>query len=301
MLNKDAVSILGALYASYKEKFNEALKTYDSNIDELFEVVPSSAPAETYSFIEDLVSMNEIGRDTARLVSNYSQKEFSVTNTTFSTDFSVSRQEYKYNKGLKGMNKAKNVAKAAKKLYGKLVLKQLNGAFSTSTIFDGQPLISATHEINENTNIDNLITGGFSAGKLEEAITRLESFAIVPVNGEAEDIYPLSDNTDDLVIVCNPALRTTVEAVVNKQILASGESNLLYKRARVKTLSGIADTNAWYVINMGGVDIKPFIVQEDEAPNLRPLNDTDTAFKFRAESVVGCLSSVPWSIVGSQG
>ena len=186
--------ISSILYATYNTAYQGVLKEYEDNISDLYDIVPSQGASETYSFLDDLVSMQEVGRTTARLVANYAQKEFSVPNTPFGVDFGISRIEYKRNAELKGVKRAENVAKSAKRLYAKLVLRQLNGAFTTSEIFDGNSLINATHAINDDTNINNLISGALTETTFITAVTRLEGFAISPIDGESEDIFPLSSN-----------------------------------------------------------------------------------------------------------
>ncbi len=294
LTNSDQLSLL---YASYQPAFEEVIKTYQTPFDDMFKSVPSVGPSETYNFLLDFSSVTKVGKAVTNFVSNYSDVTFTVANEDYRGNFSVSRAEVRQQKEGRGAERAEGLARQMKRFKSELVVLALANAFNETKAFDGKPLIASDHDLNEGSTINNLITGALTPEKFEEAYERLDSFVITSIDDENIKLS-LNQDMTNLVLIVNPAERAMARNIVEKDILASGESNMNKGLAKIK-VSSMIPAGQWLLVNKNS-DTPLFRIQSELEPTLRAVS-SDNDYLFTAEASAGIVTGPYWAIVGSQG
>ncbi len=237
--------------------------------------VPSDTELETYGWMDRIPAMRQwVG---PRTVNNAPLRSRSVTNLDWELTESIPRNKFLDDKLGLYSGIAKNMGWQARKLHDQQLAALILAGESTVG-FDGINFFATTHL----TNIDDAASATQS--------NRL-SLALTPSNFSAarakmrswkgRDGKPLGSRGSLLVVP--PSLE---EAAVNitagdqiapalfgGQTQVGGQTNTLKGSAKVLVLDELEeDPTAWYLLDDSGL-IKPFVVQERQAPNFVYLNN----------------------------
>ena len=243
--------------------------------DKVAMFVPSDTELETYGWMDRIPAMRQwVG---SRTVQNAPLRSRSVTNLDWELTEAIPRNKFLDDKLGLYSNIAKNMGYQARKLHDQQ-LAALIMAGITTTGFDGVNFFSASHL----TDIDNaasaaqsnLLTDTLTPSNFSKAKAKMRSW-----NGR--DGKPLGSRGSLLVVP--PSLE---EAAVNLtqgdqiapalfggQTQVGGQTNTLKGSAKVLVIDELeAEPTAWYLFDDSGL-IKPFVVQERQAPNFVYLNN----------------------------
>ncbi len=237
--------------------------------------VPSDTELETYGWMDRIPKMRQwVG---PRTVNNAPLRSRSVTNLDWELTESIPRNKFLDDKLGLYSGIAKNMGWQARKLHDQQ-LATLIQAGTTTVGFDNVNFFSASHL----TDIDDAASA---------AQSNLLSLALTPSNFSAarakmrswkgRDGQPLGSRGSLLVVP--PSLE---EAAVNLtqadqiapalfggQTQVGGQTNTLKGSAKVLVIDELeSEPTAWYLLDDSGM-IKPFVVQERQAPNFVYLNN----------------------------
>lgn len=237
--------------------------------------VPSDTELETYGWMDRIPKMRQwVG---PRTVQNAPTRSRSVTNLDFELTESIPRNKFLDDKLGLYSNIARNMGWQARKLHDQQ-LATLILAGETTVGFDNVNFFSTTHL----TDIDNAASA-VQSNRLSLALTP-SNFSAARAkmrSWNGRDGQPLGSRGSLLVVP--PSLE---EAAVNitagdmiapalfgGQTQVGGQTNTLKGSAKVLVIDELeSDPTAWYLLDDSGL-IKPFVVQERQAPNFVYLNN----------------------------
>lgn len=237
--------------------------------------VPSDTELETYGWMDRIPKMRQwVG---PRTVQNAPTRSRSVTNLDWELTESIPRNKFLDDKLGLYSNIARNMGWQARKLHDQQ-LATLILAGETTVGFDNVNFFSTTHL----TDIDNAASA-VQSNRLSLALTP-SNFSAARAkmrSWNGRDGQPLGSRGSLLVVP--PSLE---EAAVNitagdmiapalfgGQTQVGGQTNTLKGSAKVLVIDELeSDPTAWYLLDDSGL-IKPFVVQERQAPNFVYLNN----------------------------
>ena len=266
---------LQIFFTGLSKSYEEGYGMPEPWADKVAMFVPSDTELETYGWMDRIPAMRQwVG---SRTVQNAPLRSRSVTNLDWELTEAIPRNKFLDDKLGLYSNIAKNMGYQARKLHDQQ-LAALIMAGITTTGFDGVNFFSASHL----TDIDNaasaaqsnLLTDTLTPSNFSKAKAKMRSW-----NGR--DGKPLGSRGSLLVVP--PSLE---EAAVNLtqgdqiapalfggQTQVGGQTNTLKGSAKVLVIDELeAEPTAWYLFDDSGL-IKPFVVQERQAPNFVYLNN----------------------------
>lgn len=112
----------------------------------------------------------------------------------------------------------------------------------------------------------------------------------------------------DLVLVVSPELEDTALKLVKASTVSTGGENVQKGSARVEVFNRLADSAAWYLMDAGKA-VKPFIFQEEVAPELNAQTEAGTServlltatYLYAAYARHNAGYGMPQLIIGSTG
>lgn len=144
--------------------------------------------------------------------------------------------------------------------------------------YDGQPFISDTHPTGQSNKITSRAIPGVShtldARNIIAAIAKIRSFK--DENGE-----PYNENDVEIGVICHPSAKEYIE-ILNVTpttfTLPSIASSLRGKIKYVLESSRLENSSDYYVCNIGGNGVRPFIYQDRISAEFVRLTGGDKAF-----------------------
>lgn len=261
--------------------------------------VPSDTELETYGWMDRIPKMRQwLG---PRTIHNAPLRSRSVTNLDWELTESIPRNKFLDDKLGLYSPIAKNMGWQAKKLHDQQLATLIQ---ANPTGFDGLAFFSASHL----TNIDNaasatqsnLLTLALTPSNYSAARAKMRSW-----NGR--DGQPLG--TRPSLLVVPPSLEEAGMNILNSdfiapalfggqtQVGANDNKNLLKGSADLLVIDELeSEPTAWYLLDNSGL-IKPFLVQNRQAPNFVYLNNpTDPNVFWRKEFIFGVDSRSAYDV-----
>jgi phage major head subunit gpT-like protein len=250
--------------------------------------VSSDTELETYGWMDRVPKMRQwFG---PRTVNNAPLRSRSITNLDWELTESIPRNKFLDDKLGMYSPIAKNMGWQAKKLHDQQ-LATLIQAGTTTLGFDGINFFSASHL----TNIDdpasalqsNLLTLALTPSNYSAARAKVRSW-----NGR--DGQPLGSRASLLVVP--PSLEEAALNILNGDMIApalfggqtqvGGQTNILKGSAKLLVIDELeSEPTAWYLLDNTGL-IKPFVVQNRQAPNFVYLNSPTDPNVFWAKQFI---------------
>lgn len=257
--------------------------------DQLAMSVPSDTELETYGWMDRIPAMRQwVG---PRIVQNAPIRSRSVTNLDWELTESIPRNKFLDDKLGLYAPIAKNMGWQAKKLYD----QQLASLIQANPVgFDGLAFFSASHLTNiddaGSTTQSNVITGcPLTPSNYSLARARMRGF-------KGRDGQPMGSRPSLLVVP--PSLEEAARNILFGDMIApalfggqtqvGGNSNILKSSAQLLVIDELENQpTVWYLFDNSGM-IKPFLVQERQAPNFVYLNNpTDPNVFFAKQFIFG--------------
>ncbi len=260
--------------------------------------MPSDTELETYGWMDRIPKMRQwLG---PRTMNNQSLRSRSVTNLDWESTQSIPRNKFLDDKLGLYRPLAQEMGWQAKKLHDQqlALLMQANPVG-----FDGLSFFSTAHL----TDIDNPASAQQSndIGSLALSATNLGTALKDMRAWNGKDGQPFGSRGSLLVVP--PSLEQTARIILNADFIAPATLNgITQVGANTNTLKGIVDLlvidelenqpTVWYVLDQRSL-IKPFLVQNRQAPNFVYLNNpTDPNVFFRKEFIFGVDSRSAYDV-----
>ncbi len=268
--------------------------------DKIAMFVPSDTELETYGWMDRIPAMRQwVG---PRTVQNAPLRSRSVTNLDWELTEAIPRNKFLDDKLGLYSNIAKNMGYQAKKLHDQQ-LATLIAAGITTTGFDGVNFFATSHltDIDNaaSTQQSNLLQLGLTPSNYSAARAKMRSW-----NGR--DGKPLGSKGTLLVVP--PSLEEAGLNILNSDTIApalfgggatqvGGQTNILKGSANLLVIDELeAEPTAWYLLDTSGL-IKPFVVQERQAPNFVYLNNsTDPSVFWNKQYIFGVDSRSAYDV-----
>lgn len=262
--------------------FNDSLGTTPTWWEELATKVQSDSSLNTYGFLGDIPDFREWVGD--RHVHGLWARDYTIRNKEYEATVAVKASAIKDNDIASAELVTRGLGQRAKKLPDTLLAAVLK-AGTTTVGFDGQFFFDTDHP----KNLDNSGAGTYSNYEASGRALSETNFGIVWAAFAAflkHDGTPMGVMPTTLVVP--PQLYATAKAIVGVDFAASGATPLWKGAVKVLMIPELADdATAWYLLDTSK-PIKPFIVQEREAPSIvAQVSLTDDSVFWRNEFAWG--------------
>lgn len=216
--------------------------------------VTSTAREETYGWLGSIPRLREFRGE--RVPQKLLDYEYTLKNKEFEASIEVRDADIKDDQTGKYGPLVRSIGESARMFPDELIFQTLLPGGFTSLAYDGQFFFDTDHPVgNLGTTQSNKGTAAldatsFQAGRL--ALMRMQDDYGRPINTNPK-----------LLLVIPPDLLATAEGIIEAEYLASGATNVNYKKADILVVPWLTDTNNWYLLNTNGT-VLPFIVQQRE-------------------------------------
>lgn len=261
-VNSGTVALEKGLRATF---FRRRIAMDNPIIDLIATRVRSNGASESYAFMGDVPQMR-VWTSEGRKITRLSDVRMTVTNVDYEATIEVDRNTLLDDQVGALPARIRDLAvRGANHPVGLLVAALVSG--TTDTGYDGVAFFHDAHPIRGETTSglgvaattqDNLLGGtGTSAAQIQ---TDLSTAIAAMRNFKDEAVEPFTDSVDDLLVVAPPALEANFRTALFASII-SQTTNVHVGRADLWITSRLADTDDWYLLNIGN-EIKPLLFQE---------------------------------------
>lgn len=289
------------LYATLNMLFNDAMKVAEPVTMPLYQKRTSTGRFETYTWNDFMVGFREWKKGEQRVYRDVATMEYTVSNKDYEMTIEINNNDIEDNQLGQYKDSASQAGERAKTLPDELFMKLLDGGFTTTKVYDGQPWFG-THSI-LGTSVVNSGTAALDATAFFNAMKTMNSWKI-----KADDLseaIPLNTKAK-YVLVHGPNLMSAVKDVLSVEFIANGASNKWAGAAEPLQFNFI-DDDSWYLFNVGQA-LKPVVLQERQAVKFQKFTSNDSIELFNRNSWVcgglwrgTMLPTVPWLAYGSTG
>jgi phage major head subunit gpT-like protein len=226
--------------------------------------VNSDGSSEDYTDFNVDVSLREwVGE---RAFGTAATKTINVPNKTYEAGIKVQREVIEddrmgiYESEIMGLADAVN---RGLRRDGVNMLLNGNVANADAPTFDGGAFFQASHNVGGAAPAaqSNITVGALTSANL--AAAKKTMMQLVNHNNEALEITP-----DHLIV--GPELEATAEAILDQQFLATGESNLDFKRYKWSVVNTFGSADDWFLLDSSKA-LKPLIFQNRRSPQFEKL------------------------------
>jgi phage major head subunit gpT-like protein len=283
---------LAALKTTINRQFMSVLEEVQPFSDRFYTKVSSSNLLETYAWLADLPAMREwLG---AREVQNARERAFQITNKHYEATVAVGRKSIEDGNLASTEMLTGQLAYQARRLPDDLLIDLLRNGQSR-TCYDGQNFFDTDHP----TDIDN-VTGtqsNYSASGMALSNTNYQTVRAAMMQFAGENGRPRGTSGRRFALAVPPQLEKTgreiltaelITTVYGSQTAAAAMTNVLKDSADLVVLPELGvDATTWYLLVLDG-PLKPFILQERQAPRLiTKMSPEDENVFWRDEYVMG--------------
>lgn len=233
----------------YKIIFQKTYNETVSEADKLATTVKSNSLTENYVWLGEFPNMKEFLDE--REIEELKDHGYAITNKLFEATVGVPLTHLEYDKIGLYAPAIEQMAQNCKQFGGDLVAQMIIDATDATKgkCYDGKAFYASDHVMGDNTYANT------SAGELNETnLLAADSFMMSMKNAKGKNLK-IRPNT----LVVGPKQLSTALKLVQKENLASGESNPLYKRYDLVVLPEITDLS-WQLMDLSK-PLKPFIKQ----------------------------------------
>lgn len=147
------------------------------------------------------------------------------------------------------------------------LLLSLIVAGESTACFDGQYFFDTDHSWGDSGSQSNDLTYAAASGttptedEFRSAYHAARKAMLQFKNDQGKlFIRPTVRPLPNLLLVVPPDLEEVANKAINKQLVSSGETNIVLDKPRIVTLGGLTDATKFYLLNLGQA-LKPFVFQ----------------------------------------
>jgi len=299
-VNTSNLTVLGK---ALNKAFEDKIELQKPQFEGFYETIQSNSDIEVYNWLSQVPTFQEMAKNEKATGRDLKVEEFAVANKDYKARLSISQNDIDDKKISGYTSIAGQIGAKAALLPDFLIRKMLNGAFTTTKAYDGLPLCDSGHLAGIKA-VNNTSTAALSKTSFEAAIASLLGFSY-QADAKSE-LEGLNDGVE-LMLVVPHTLRVKAKEIVEALLISGGDSNINAGSAKVKIITGLASSTAWFLINIGST-MKPFMIQERQKPELKEFNASNSQMANEEDAVIylakgryGSLVTFPWLVYGSTG
>lgn len=233
-------------------------------------LVESSLAVETYAWLSELPIMREFVDE--RVIKNLAEYSYSIKNRKFEATIGVAREVLEDEQLGQIKVRVASMAEAANQHFDQLLFALIASGHATPC-FDGQNFYSTTH-VSHGGNVANFGTSTLTSDNLEAVLTAMKRIPLD--NGEPMMVMPTH-------LVVPPELSFTAKRILNSayypEAVGSGKpgafaENPLQGVLQIVESPRLATATEWHVLDCSH-PVKPFVIQQRIAPEVRALDGSD--------------------------
>lgn len=272
-------STLVAVRDTFEAMFLESFQSTMPWWEKLAMRAPSSGAQNVYQFLNDIPQLREwLGERQLQQLTGF---DYTLKNKVWESSISIKVEDIE--RDALGMYNARirDLGMQARKHPDRLIADLITTGFTTGLAFDGLAFFHDAHVLGAQTN-DNLVAGALSTTTYNTAKQLLGKMK--GVNGE-----PIV-STGSHLLVCGPQNEETARQILNADFLpnAAGtapQSNIWKGSADLLIVQELGAATHWMLAD-NGRGIKPFIYQEEKAPQYVGVVNPDDSHVFLKREVL---------------
>lgn len=251
----------------------------------LAQQVRSTGEVNTYNWFGTVPKMQEVthGQPPMQGLNSYN---FSITNKAFQAVLEVERAALERDQLNLLRPRINQLAQEAARHPGELIFNDL--VKDNANAFDGSAFFADTRTIGGSANIDNLLAGTGTTvalfqtdlGEAQEAMRLFQDDQGRPMNSIGNVIMVPAN----LVQTAWQALNANQGSILNPVLPATADGVLGQAGYQIVINPFLTDTNDWYLFHVGPGEDKPFIYQEEKAPELTGETNSNSAWVIQNQT-----------------
>ena len=256
----------------------------------LYQKVPSTGAENVYSWLEHLPGMREWFKGQSRTFRNYSLRDFSVKNRKFEDSLPIQLDDIDDNQLGQLAPAMRGMTDAAKMIVDELIFGSLNYGFTNTTdpgtgtsalCYDGLSWFNTAHQVGLST-VSNYVTAKLTSTSYAAAYTAIKNFSVQP--DKLSHARPLNPGGKYLLVV-NPLNEMVARQILVNERNQYGATNELRGTADILSTSWVTNSNAWYLLNVGG-PVKPAFLQERQPLTMVEKTPANSDLAFLYDQVI---------------
>lgn len=286
-------TILKTLFSVFKTRFMNAFAAHKNEHNAWWGTEKSDTETEDFPILLQSTGMREWLGD--KNIKNVTADMLSLTNRDFEDTYGINKNKIEDNKAIKLSHIFAIMGVNAANLHPDIAFEALvaNGKW-----IDGKTFYSETRKYGKKSTIVNYTEDAFSLAAFNAG--RLTMAAYRGHGGKS-----LKAKATRLIV--GPANEATAEAILLKETLAGGETNMNYKRVVLEVHEDLVGDyeNYWFLLDDRNKVIPPVIVLDRKKPEfIRMDNPTDACMFDKGEARYGTEAravagkTLPHSIYG---
>jgi phage major head subunit gpT-like protein len=261
--------ILAGLRTGYNVIFQQALgELAGVNQDwaKIASEMPSTTDRESYNWLGAIPAMSE-WKD-VRQLNDLRDWDYTLVNKHWEATLQVDRDALSDDKYGMIKSRIRSLARAYLKKVTAEVFSQLDDG-ETLTAFDGSAFFADTRVIGASANIDNLLSGAYSASATE---VRSGLAAAVSSMRNFQDDQGNPMNLMPDTVVCGPEMEILIKEALLPGVAGTRRPEMDYVKTIVVSPWIDLDQTDWYCL-CTSEEVKPVILQNRQAPEFVSLDD----------------------------
>lgn len=289
-----AVATLRGLTA----KFDIGMEAAQPFYPDVCTVVNSTGADEKYGIIGSVPGMKEWVGD--RTFETLRAGDYTLANKEYESSVRIDKNDIEDDRlGMYGPV-LENLGIEAAHHPDELLLTLITTGKSTAC-FDGQYFFDTDHSWGESGTQSNDLTYAAASGTTPteaefRAAYHAARKAMLQFKNDKGKLFirPTVRPLPNLLLIVPPDLEQVANEAINKQLVSSGETNIVLDKPRIVTLGGLTDATEFYLLNLGQ-SLKPFVFQARRplARQMKGLDDRefkDVKFMADARYAMGYLA-----------
>lgn len=255
-----AVATLRGLTAKFDIGMEEAAPFYP----EVCTMVTSQGADEKYGFLGAMPGMKEWLGD--RQFQTLRAADYTLANKEYESSVNIDKNDIDDDRlGMYGPV-LQQLGMEAAHHPDELLLTLITAGESTAC-FDGQYFFDTDHSWGDSGSQSNDLTYAAASGttptedEFRSAYHQARKAMLQFKNDQGKlFIRPTVRPLPNLLLIVSPDLEEVANKAINKQLVSSGETNIVLDKPRIVTLGGLTDATKFYLLNLGQA-LKPFVFQ----------------------------------------
>jgi len=255
-----AVATLRGLTAKFDMAVEQAAPFYP----EVCTMVQSDGADEKYGFMGAMPGVREWTDD--RVFNQLRAADYTLANKEWESSVRIEKNDIDDDRlGMYGPV-LEQLGQEAAHHPDELLLTLITGGESAAC-FDGQYFFDTDHVWGESGTQSNDLTYAAASGTTPTEAEFLAAYhaarkAMLSFKNDKGKLFirPTVRPLPNLVLLVPPDLELVANQAINKQLVSSGETNIVLDKPRIVTLGGLTDATKFYLLN-AGQSLKPFVFQ----------------------------------------
>jgi len=266
--------LLAALTTNYRVVFKKSLAEQANNFldyQKVATVFNSETDKETYNWLGEHPSLEE-WKD-QRQINGLRNWNYTLTNKQYESTIGIDRNTIEDDKYGMYMPRIQGLASAALRAFNEKIFSHLD---DNGNAYDGTAMFADTRTIGDSGNIDNLLSGAYSASAAE---IRAGLAAAIVAMANFQDDRGKPMNLEPDAIVCSPTMYIPIRDALLPGVAGTVRPESDFVKNIIKSPWVDADSLDWYVL-CTTAEVKPLIFQNRKSPTFDSVTNPKDSYVF---------------------